>query len=180
MYPHALKQLMAERNGKPALGDEIWVVCWCNQPTPTIDFVLSCTNGPIGTYPVFIFTPHAFASLTDEFMLPRLTLLVHKLRQEVPTHRVYSVFAPEPVTKTFAKLWTLHTGIKTENEPYYAALISYCTRETFSNRQMSMTPDLISEIRLAVEADIPSAARLCWGFAKESVCLGSSGPYSMC
>jgi hypothetical protein len=176
MYPHALKRLIAERNGQPALDDELWIAYWSNQPTPTIDFVLSCTNGPLGTYPVFLFTPHAFTSLTEEFLLPRLAPLVDKLRQEVPTQRVFSVFAPEPVSNVFAKLWTRHTGIQTENEPYYAALISYCTRETFTNRQISSAPDFIYETRLAVASDIPGAARLCWGFASESVCTGVLGP----
>jgi|ERR1700722_14163195 len=171
MYPHALERLADEYDGRLPTGDEFWMVYWSNQPEPTIDFVLSCTNGPLGTYPIFIFTPHSHARLHDDFLRPRITRLVRTLDQQVPHRRVYSVFAAEPVAKTFAKLWTAQTGISTEKVPYYAALITYCTRMTLLDREMSIHPDQTYEIRPAVEADIPAAAELCYGFASESVRL---------
>jgi hypothetical protein len=170
LYPHALKRRAAERNGQASIGTEFWMVYWSNQPFPTIDLVLSCTDGPLGTYPIIIFTPHEPERLYEAFIRPRITRLIYALDQQVLRHRVYSVFAPEEITKVFAKVWSAHTGIAIEKEPYYAALITYCTRATFRNRRTTIDPDFVYDLRLAEETDIPAAAELCYGFAETSVC----------
>jgi hypothetical protein len=170
MDAHALKALARERAGEAPSQDELWIVCYSNSPQPTIDFVLSCTNGPLGKYPIFIFTPHPYSQLTDEFIQPRILRLVHTLLGVVPLRRVYSIFAPHNVAATFAELWSTHTGVTLDQDPeYYAALLTFCTKRTFVNRQMTINPELVYEIRPAVEDDIPEAAELCHGFAAEAV-----------
>lgn len=126
----------------------------------------------MGKYPIFIFSPHAYHRLNDDFVYPRISRVVPALLAAVSVGRVYSIFAPESVATTFAELWTKHTSVSMDREPkYYAALLTFCTRRSFINRQMTMNPELIYEIRPAVEDDILEAAELCYGFAAEAVSL---------
>ncbi|KAF8870886.1 hypothetical protein BD779DRAFT_1578477 [Infundibulicybe gibba] len=122
--------------------------------------VLSCSEGMMGAYPVFLFTTLPSRTITDEIIVPRLQLLVEALQKAVPWHRVYSVFAPKLVSCRFTELWTRATGIHPEPEPYYAAKISFCTNATLAEAQPAVAP--------ANFGDIPEVAGLCYIFAAES------------
>ncbi|TFY81996.1 hypothetical protein EWM64_g2024 [Hericium alpestre] len=167
ILPHALQTLSAESSDNVHL----WMTCSTFdsvRPEPTLDFVLSCTQGAFGSYPLFIVPIAPFEDLTADYLRPRLEQLVSAVLREVPVERVFSVFAPDPVTYMFADLWSRYTGIGAYAEPYYAAKLSYCTPETFIDRKASVHPDLTYVPRLAVDADVAAAAALCKGFAATS------------
>ncbi|KII94067.1 hypothetical protein PLICRDRAFT_171744 [Plicaturopsis crispa FD-325 SS-3] len=164
MFPFALKALAAEREGRTM--EQVWIVC---STDGDIDFVLSCYEGPLGAYPVFIFAPHSAEGLEINYMLPRIWNLVRQLHLTVSEHRVFSVFAPERVANIFAGLWTEVTGIYPYPEPYYAAKLTYCTLRTLPpQRQPSQFDAFEYDLRLATEADIPQVAQLCLEFASTS------------
>lgn len=168
ILPIALKCLAREQAGDFAQ-NHVWITCSSHNPQPTVELILSCTDGEMGAYPIFIVTTCRPEQLTDDFLLPRLIPLVKALHAAVPIHRVYSVFAPEAITNLFVQLWTEVTGVESYiHEPYYAAKLSYCTKKEFVNRQMSVFPDLAFELRPAVEGDLEQVAELCHGFAAES------------
>ncbi|KAF9012667.1 hypothetical protein BDQ17DRAFT_1191433, partial [Cyathus striatus] len=130
-----------------------------------VELVLSCT----GRYPVFIFTTLPVASLTEDFLYPRLQALAQELRAIVPIERVFSVFSLDQITVLFAEIWTSLTDVQSyANEPYYAARISFCTRRTLSKRQMTVSPGLDFDLRSAGEDDVEDIADLCYSFAAES------------
>lgn len=170
MFPHAEKCRELERNGHPSSG--LWVTCTTSQGfgESTLDFILSCTEGPLGSYPVFIFTPYPAKEHHSDYSRRRIRSMVHRLAKSVPSERVFSVFAPEQITRLFAFMWTEETGIGLDAEAcYYAAKISYCTRKSLRPKQHTMLPGVEYELRLATEDDIHPCAELCYGFADESV-----------
>jgi hypothetical protein len=171
VYAHALKRLAKEKSGEALADDEFWIACGTNSPQRTVHFVLSCTEGPMGTYPIFIFSPLPLAHISAPFLsshMERLVQVLYKVLGQQP-QRVYSVFSPKPVAHEFKRLWSETTAVASYLEPYYAAKLSFCTRKSFVNRQLTGHPDLIHNPRPAVEADIPKVAPLCYGFAQESV-----------
>lgn len=166
ILPQAYKALAVETSGQ-LVGNYLWIACSSNG---IVDFVLSCTPGEMGEYPVFICATLPFDRLTDAYLHPRIELLAKRLKAELPSlRRVYSVYAPDPVSKLFAEEWTRITGIAHYSKPYYAAKITFCTRRSFVNRQTSVHPSLTYDLRPAVDSDIPAIAPLCHGFASESV-----------
>ena len=172
MYPHALRARQQEADGRPSTG--IWIVCstphLLTRQSPSVDFVLSCTEGSLGQYPIFIFTPISPAHLDHDFIAPRLESIASALRQAVPTGRVFSVFAVDAVTIEFTSIWSRMTGVPLAPQPdYYAAKGTYCTQRTFRPRSPSLFADMDYELRLARDADVAAAAELCYGFAAESV-----------
>lgn len=60
ILPHALKVLRSEERSQP-VGSQLWLVCFNHH----IKLILSCTEGPLGTYPIFIFTPIPFNELIE-------------------------------------------------------------------------------------------------------------------
>ncbi|KAJ6590082.1 hypothetical protein DFH09DRAFT_1140853 [Mycena vulgaris] len=166
ILPIARKSLAREINHESGAGrDQCWIVV---HSFGAIDFVLSVTNGDIGTYPVFVFTTHPIHRLTSEFLLPRLVRLAEALRDAVPVPRVYSFFAPDAVTKMLVEIWFELTGVQGYHGPYYHAKLSYCTRRSFRNREMTTFPGLVYELRPAVERDLEAVADLCYQFAADS------------
>lgn len=173
MYPVAQKLRQQERNGISPSSEVLWLTCSTTHSShtdPTLDFVLSCTPGSEGSYPIFICTTVRMAELTVEFIQPRIGELVQTLCASVPLERVYSVFAPEAVTRIFASLWTKFTGITLDQDPeYYSAKLTFCSPSSFRNRRGTLHSDRSFILRPAIEADIPAAAALCHGFAAVSV-----------
>ncbi|OBZ66124.1 hypothetical protein A0H81_13901 [Grifola frondosa] len=162
MYPHAMKAL--NNVDQTASSQQFWIACFSRESLElplSVDFVLSCTNGHLGTYPIFIFTPHAPHRLDLEFCTPRINGLVNALKDCVPQNRVFSVFAVDLVTETFANTWTLITGIK-RTHVYYHAKLTYCTMQSL--KPETGHPDTRG-LRLAGSADISAAATLCCMFA---------------
>ncbi|KAJ6491644.1 hypothetical protein C8R47DRAFT_976415 [Mycena vitilis] len=165
ILPIALKSLAREQNHETALGrDQCWIVV---HSMGAIDFVLSVTNGDIGTYPIFIFTPHPTHRLTSDFLLPRLIRLAEALRVAVPVKRVYSVFAPDAITSMFVEIWCALTGVQRYQDPYYHAKLTYCTKRSFRPREFTTFPGLVYELRPAVDSDLEAVASLCYQFAAD-------------
>lgn len=168
VFPYAKK---ARRAVSSRTEGNLWIVCASPQPgsRTSIDFVLSCTEGPLGPYPIFIFTPIPTSQLRPEFFTPRIHRLVCTLKDHVPPERVFSVFALDVVTRTFATFWTKETGISLDRDSeYYWANFTYCTRRTYKPRQHTLLPDIVYDLRPAVERDVQQAAELCYGFAAAS------------
>ncbi|KAF7350847.1 N-acetyltransferase domain-containing protein [Mycena sanguinolenta] len=166
ILPIAIKSLAQEQNYQSALpSDQCWIVVKSNG---TIDFVVSVTNGDIGGYPIFFFTTHPIHQLTYDFLSPRLIRLAEALRVAVPVERVYSIFAPDVITKMFIEIWNSLTGVQGCKEPYYHAKLTYCTRRSFVNRQMTTLSGLVYELRPAVDDDLEAVASLCYQFAADS------------
>jgi hypothetical protein len=178
LYPHLIKSRDKEAHGVVSPGD-VWVAVWSytnSYQSPSLDLLLSCTQGPIGTYPVFIYTTQPREILTEAFLAPRMIVLTDALLHAVDFRRVFSVFAVEPVTRAFVNQWTQAAGVSVAPTntkagvtcEYYAALLTYCDRRTFRNKKMSLHPMFHFDLRLATESDIPAIAALCHGFAAES------------
>ena len=174
MYPVAKKLLDLESSGDVPT-DSLWLTCSTNHNSatdPTLDFVLSVTPGPQGGYPVFICTPLPLDQLKPDYILPRMGQMVEALCASVPLERVYSVFAPSPITHAFAEAWTRLTGVELDSDPeYYSAKLTHCDSKSFRNRRSTQPLDRSYIMRPAVLADIPAAAELCHGFAAVSVSL---------
>ncbi|KAI0348354.1 hypothetical protein BDW22DRAFT_79618 [Trametopsis cervina] len=169
MLPHAESAKAHAYAGQPTEG--IWIACITSSPSSPrrVDFILSCTSNHLGANPIFIFTTIPPAGHASEDVTSRLTSMAHALLRSVPVERVFSVFAPDHITRTFTSVWTDITGISLAEDPeYYAAKISYCTRSSFRPRSNSSLPDVQYELRLAREDDASAVAQLCYGFAIES------------
>ncbi|KAG6841780.1 hypothetical protein C0991_007109 [Blastosporella zonata] len=162
IYSHALKAL---HDSHESTDEQVWIVCTTGD---SLDFVLSCTNHAMGTYPIFITAVHPTSDLTFQFVIPRVHILARALHESVGVERVYSVFAIDMVSRTFADTWSKMTEIGVYVEPYYAAKFTFCTRHSLKARQFTVFPGLSYELRLAVPADTLSVAKLCHGFAAEA------------
>lgn len=172
ILPHATKCLHREQSGHALPSNQVWMTCTSYTPRPSIEFILSCTESDMGTYPIFIVNTRPISQLPLRSCMFILAQALHKC---VPASRVYSVFAPDPVAQTFTEIWTQLTGIKRYIEPYYAAKLTFCNGKTFINRSMTIHPELTYELRPAVARDVAAVAELCLGFSLEGV-----SPYILC
>lgn len=183
VYPQALKLHLQESDTASAdFGDRLWITIRSypnSRADPTLDFVLACTRGPLGDYPVFIYSTRPLAQLTTEYVRPRMKMLVDELACRVPASRVFSIFAVQPVTESFVELWTAKTGIAVHGDSskdwaYYAANLTFCTKQSFVAAQRPMKAGLQWATRPAEVGDIPAVAALCHSFAADSVRHSSS------
>ncbi|TFK56735.1 hypothetical protein OE88DRAFT_51385 [Heliocybe sulcata] len=168
ILPHLLKCLQKEQHGEPISANQVWVTC---QHGGVLDFVLSCTEGPMGRYPIFIFAAAPFAQLLDaNYVGAAVAALIQQLqRAGVPPERVFSVFAPEPVAQAFACLWRDVTGVPLAASPeYYAATFSYCNAASFIDSRTSTYDGFTFTPRPAVERDVPFIAELGKAFSETS------------
>ncbi|KAK7694964.1 hypothetical protein QCA50_002152 [Cerrena zonata] len=170
MYPHALKCHHLEDKGRQPAPDQFWIVCCtgANGSNMSVDFVLSCTRGPLGNYPIFIFTTVPHTQLDSNAAVVRISALVDHLSAYANVKRVFSVFAPELLARVFASIWTERKGIPLDPvlPEYYAAKLTYCNRESFNRVEPPLYAGYL--MRLANESDIPKVAPLCHGFSAES------------
>ncbi|KAG2363649.1 hypothetical protein BDR07DRAFT_1450589 [Suillus spraguei] len=135
--------------------EELWLV-YSEPTTFNIRFILSCTEGPLGKYPVFIVPApwrHSADALLNEV--------------DFRKQRVFSVFSVEPVAEAFASAWEKIAEIKRMAEPYYDAFLSVCTPETLV-RNGPQPEDEDIELRLAVPQDTDKISQLCQEFANTS------------
>ncbi|KAL0570276.1 hypothetical protein V5O48_011687 [Marasmius crinis-equi] len=161
ILPSIIKAL--EGNAPSVAGQDskqFWIVCSSGRD---VELVLSCTNNVIDTYPIFIVS---LRQLSDGYLRPRIYEMVQKFLTVSPAARVFSIFAPHDVAQIFTQTWYEVTGIKSYPEPYYAAKLSYCTKDTFNNRSLTYNPAW--ELRPAEAADLPRVADLCRQFASTS------------
>ncbi|KAI0361349.1 hypothetical protein OH77DRAFT_1391264 [Trametes cingulata] len=170
IYAHAAKFVKVGTDSAHIQSFNLWIVCWTATSTePTVDFVLSCTTGSLGPYPIFVFTPRSLSLLTREFVEPRIKSMVSALGANVAPERVFSVFALDTVAEAFAAAWTAQTSIQLAQNPvYYHSKLMRCTKETFAVEDQKQVSDQSAELRLAVLADVHEVARLCRGFAAAS------------
>jgi len=71
------------------------------------------------------------------------------------------------LVKTFSEYWTGLTGYEVEPEPFYAALLSYCTEPNFIGSSSRLPAGHV--IRLATKLDVEAVAQLCKEFGDDSV-----------
>ncbi len=169
MYAHADN---AFKSPTPDGTADSWVVVWdLTEPSGTsavILFVLSCTTGPLGPYPIFIFTPLPAASLVRDFVGPRILAMARALRLVAAPERVFSVFAVDALADAFAASWTVETGIQLDSNPvYYHASLMCCDRNTL--RTPPPQCDVTFASRLATAADVEKVSVLCQDFSATSV-----------
>lgn len=108
MYPFILKAKDLPRDGT-----QLWIAYF--EDDEQVPFVLSCTKGVLGNYPVFIFTTKPPTERKPCHITQPLELLAHALRASVAPERVFAVFS--------------HIAIGSE---YYKAIFSCCTAATFT------------------------------------------------
>jgi hypothetical protein len=94
---------------------------------------------------------------------------MHHLRHHLPTQRIYSVFGPTLLARTFATIWKQQTNISFILEPYYDSKISFITRAALEAKRRELEPIPTAQIRPAEAKDSEGVARLCHGFAATSV-----------
>ncbi|KAF9516032.1 hypothetical protein BS47DRAFT_713309 [Hydnum rufescens UP504] len=155
--------------------EHLWLTVWSQSSsyplspsTPTLDLVLSCTKSEIDNLPIFLWSRRDPPSLTRDYLVPRLTVLIRHLRSVVPTTRVFSAFSPTIITKTFAACWHNETGIMSHPIPYYEAVLSYLTRDSLTHNPVSARPRPPFTLRQATAADMEDVAVQCYDFALDS------------
>lgn len=179
ILPH-LERLRLQGNEGEIQEGEFWIACTSSVRgsvlPPTLDFLLACTTGPAGRFPIFIYSGRAVHAMDMDFLGDRIPSLVRELlNQQTDKKRVYAVFAVQEVSSKFAEWWYRMTNIAPVPQPYFFASHTYCTSSTFCDVNSQVTPPgWLTEIRLAKTEDIQWAANLCQGFATESVSHFSS------
>ena len=169
IYPHALDLKSKEEKGEVVPPNQLWITCWTKNSRGghSLDFVLACTSHLLGEYPIFIYCNHPASSLTDAFVRPRIQALARALAGQVHPTRVFSVFSLKSITDAFVPEWTALTGVAPIlDEPYYFAISSFCTHETFKGARQAPEPGHI--MRRATMDDLQECATLCREFADTS------------
>ena len=175
-----------EREGS-VTPNQLWFIIYASRQQAEVKLIASCTDGPTGNYPIFIFTPIPTQHIEREktILFVGLSIIVRELLTRVDKRRVYSVFALEELSKTFASLWTEATKIPVLRAPYYEGKISFLTAETFKRNDRPLPPNETCDLRPAVHADREQLAKLCYVYAADSVCtlvlrkLGRSNSQSL-
>ncbi|KAF5357429.1 hypothetical protein D9757_013330 [Collybiopsis confluens] len=170
VLPHLEKARLREDTGEID-DNQLWITCTSKDDKGyrTPELILSCTRSELGEYPIFIAPLIPASFLTEEFLVPRLRLLMIAMNEHIQTGRVYSIFAPQLVAELFAEMWFDMKGIDHYSESYYAAKLTFCTKRTFRNRQAT-DAGLRGRyvLRPAVMTDLEGVAQLCFQFASES------------
>ncbi|EJD03786.1 uncharacterized protein FOMMEDRAFT_133168 [Fomitiporia mediterranea MF3/22] len=148
-----------------------WLTLWTTVGTEAkalkLQLVLSCLSWSLGDYPIFLWSSDAPGETTDDKLAPRLELLQDALQSIVDRRRVFSVFGRTDLVTAFKRCWTSNTGATDEPKPFYTALMTYCTRETFKPSQRIQLER--GTIRKAAFTDIDAIGVLCKEFADASI-----------
>jgi hypothetical protein len=177
ILPHAEKLKTQEQSGTLAPG-QFWVTAWsASNPTPAsttsahrgphLDFVLACTEGHMGTYPLFLFSTHEIVTLPEQWLDQYMHQLAQKLMTHVDPARVFSIFGQERAVQMLCRHWSNLTGFRPVSQPYYEASSTYCTPETFISTRPALEAGHV--MRKAVPPDLDEVARLCQEFGEDSV-----------
>lgn len=174
ILPHAEKLQAQERLGKPLAPGQFWITAWSyssssstRRSSPTLEFVLSCTEHHLGTYPLFIVFLRDIFTLSDDWIENNMFQLANQLSSQVDPTRVFSIFGQEKATLALSRHWSAITGAPIVPEPYYEASSSYCTSQTLIKCHGNLP--IGHEMRGAHAGDVESIARLCQEFAADSV-----------
>lgn len=174
ILPHAEKLAAHQRAGHSLAPGQFWISAWspptATNPLPTLDFVLSCTEHHLGTYPLFLVFLRPLPSVSPTQLSIQMNQLAQHLTRTVPPTRVFSLFGQEAPIRALAAHWTSLTGVKQVLEPYYEASSSYCTKQTLVKGKDGPLP-IGHEMRVARPEDVTSIAQLCQEFAADSVRL---------
>lgn len=162
ILPTFYKCLELDKVGRSPL-DHIWIAIYSRPGT--VALVLSCTDGYMGAYPVFIVNTNP---IDDNELASCIHLLALTLQRHVPIERVYSVFAPIKITQLFSRMWTHLTGVQAEEQPYYDSKIS-CLRRGSLQQPVIPSESSTFEVGLATPADVLPIAKSCHSFAMDSV-----------
>lgn len=171
ILPAILKSRRRAESGSATPGD-LWIICYTRQDNvDELLLIASCTTALLGTYPVFLYSPLSQRALRNARVSihQALNAVAQKLLHHVGPRRVYSVFGPNTLSRTFAGIWFTQTGIKIVTEPYYSSWIACCTPNTFVAIDPPFRVGYSGYSRLAVLADLEAVARLCHIFAQDSV-----------
>ena len=163
MLPTFYKCLDSEKAGQSPPG-HLWVVIY-SRPGK-VALVLSCTDGYMGAYPIFIINTNP---IDNDDLATYIRLSALTLQRHVAIERVYSVFAPIRITELFTKIWTQLTGVQAETHPYYDAKISCLRWHEGLEQPVIPSGSSMFEVGLATQADILAVAKLCHAFAIDSV-----------
>jgi len=177
IFPHAEKLREQEQSGTLSPG-HFWVTAWsASPPTPAsttparrgphLDFVLACTEGHMGTYPLFLFSTHEIVTLPEQWLDQCMHQLAQKLMTLVDPARVFSIFGQERAVQMLCRHWSNLTGFRPVSQPYYEASSTYCTPETFVPTRPALEAGHV--MRKAVQSDVDQVAGLCQEFAEDSV-----------
>ena len=160
ILPTFNKCLELDKAGKTPPG-HLWIAIYSKPGT--VALVLSCTDGYMGAYPVFIVNTNP---IHDNDFVSCIHQSALTLQRHVPIERVYSVFGPIKIVQLFCRKWTQITGVQAEPHPYYDAKISCLRRHEIL--QHPATPSEY-EVGLATQADVLPIAKSCHDFASDSV-----------
>ncbi|KAG2143005.1 hypothetical protein DEU56DRAFT_733420 [Suillus clintonianus] len=151
--------------------EQLWMV-YSEPGTSKIRFILSCTEGPLGTYPIFIVPTAPIVELIPELLQSPMEALCYALLNEanVRRQRVFSVFSVQPVAEAFASAWGKIAEIDCIKQPYYDAIFTMCTQCTLETSVLAVAPseEEVIELRLAVPQDVDKISSLCQEFANTS------------
>lgn len=174
-----LPYILNQRKAASSTEHDVWVVSSTTQPNgaPVLNFVAALTKGSVDFLPLFIYHGRPLEELSPTFLQDRMEEMAQALFNDahVPVERMFSVFAAEPVTRAFVYAWTKLTGVKEDagdedvSSEYYAALLTYCDKQSFKRRAMTVDPDRQYTIRRATMEDLAQVSTLCHDFAALSV-----------
>jgi hypothetical protein len=163
ILPTFNKCLELDKAGRSPL-DHLWIAIYSR--LGTVALVLSCTDGYMGAYPVFIVNT---SPINDNDFASYIHQSALTLQRHVPIERVYSVFGPIKITQLFCGMWTQLTGVQAEKYPYYDAKISCLRRRESLQQPVTPLESSTSEVGLATQADILAIAESCYAFASDYV-----------
>ncbi|KAG2368881.1 hypothetical protein BDR07DRAFT_1268896 [Suillus spraguei] len=172
ILPHAEKVFGQQKFTPKILATgQFWLVC-LKPGTSEIYFILACSEGPLGKYPLYIIPTVPIAGLTPELLKGSMEALCSALLNEpdFKRERVFSVFSVKEVAEAFVPEWEKVAKINRIQKPYYSAILSVCTERTLVRQQRAPRPsdDVILEPRLAAKQDADQIAVLCHEFAATS------------
>ena len=177
ILPFAKKALNSPRGGD---NEQLWIALF--DDAHHVEFVLSCTKGPLGDYPIFIVASKSSPQIAlDEKrgkkLADSLLPLVLCLLKEIPPQRVFSVFSVAKVTETFAEIFEANTrqkyGIEALKDPYYDATFTFCTSETLKQPSGPISfpgsEDVVISLRRADMTHFKGIKAMCQAFSETSV-----------
>lgn len=170
ILPHAEKVFGRQKfTPKIKSTEQLWLV-YSKPGTSEIQFILSCTEGSLAKYPLFILPIVPIATLAPKLLKSAMEALCSALLNEpsFKRERVFSVFSVEIVTEAFALAWEKLAEISRVKDPYYDAFLSVCTASTLGPQQRAAVTSETLEPRRAEEQDIKQIAKLCCQFAATS------------
>ncbi|KAI9569281.1 hypothetical protein HD554DRAFT_601338 [Boletus coccyginus] len=174
ILPFAKKALNFPEGGD---NEQLWIALY--DETENVEFVLSCTKGPLGNYPIFIVSSKSSVQIAQDErrgknIADSLLPLVLCLLKEIPPQRVFSVFSIAKVTETFAEIFEAHTpkehGIQALKDPYYNATLTFCTSKTLKKAPDPFpgSEDVIISLCPADVSHLTAVKGMCKAFSETS------------